>query len=30
VDLAVASSGAVSIGRSTLRATGKETELFAL
>jgi class 3 adenylate cyclase len=30
VDLAGASSGAVSLGRSTLRATGKETELFAL
>ena len=30
VDLAGAWSGAVSLGRSTLRATGKETELFAL
>ena len=30
VDLAGASSGAVSLGRSVLRATGKETELFAL
>jgi hypothetical protein len=29
-DLAGASSGAVSLGRSTLRATGKGTELFAL
>jgi class 3 adenylate cyclase len=30
VDLAGASSGAVSLGGSTLRATGKDTELFAL
>lgn len=30
VDLAGASSGAVSLGRSTVRATGKATELFAL
>jgi class 3 adenylate cyclase len=30
VDLAGASSGAVSLGASVLRTTGKETELFAL